>query len=115
MPPSAGKAQLFVDRDYGGKNGTLDVGEYNISRLKEKDQAGNDTVSSLKVAPGYAVIAYTDANFQGDSKEFTADTPYVGDAFNDKISSVKVRAASAAKDTEQNGDDWFYFEDSSSG
>ncbi|MEU1429875.1 peptidase inhibitor family I36 protein [Nocardia sp. NPDC005746] len=68
----------------------------------------------MKVADGYVVTAYTDANFQGDSKEFTADTPYVGDGFNDKISSVTVRAADKEQSSStEYGDDWFYFEDTS--
>ena len=83
-------AQLFVDRDYTGAYAELEEGDYNIQHLSERDSVGNDTVSSLQVTAGYRVTVYTEADFGGDSTTFTADTPYVGDAFNDKISSVSV-------------------------
>ena len=94
MPPSSGAAQLFVDQNYGGASVTLTVGSYNIQKLAAPDSVGNDTVSSLLVASGYSVTVYTDANFGGASTTFTTDTPYVGDAFNDQISSVQVTANS---------------------
>ena len=93
-PPSSAAAQLFVDRDYGGASATLTEGSYNIQKLAAPDSVGNDTVSSLLVAVGYSVTVYTDADFGGASTTFTADTPYVGDDFNDKISSVQVTATS---------------------
>ncbi|MGW6975452.1 hypothetical protein [Streptomyces sp. NPDC054952] len=42
------------------------------------------------MAAGYQVIVFTDSDFGGSSKTFTADTPYVGDDLNDAISSVRV-------------------------
>ncbi|MGD0063849.1 MAG: peptidase inhibitor family I36 protein [Streptosporangiaceae bacterium] len=92
MPPSNGAAQLFVDQNYGGASATLTAGSYNIQKLSAPGSVGNDTVSSLLIASGYSVTVYTDANFRGASTTFTADTPYVGDAFNDQISSVQVTA-----------------------
>ena len=94
MPPSSGAAQLFVDRDYGGASAALTEGSYNIEKLAARNSVGNDTVSSLLVASGYSVTVYTDRDFGGASKTFTTDTPYVGDDFNDKISSVRVTANS---------------------
>lgn len=90
MPPARGAAQLFVDRNFTGASAILDTGNYNIEKLSARDSVGNDTVSSIRVAPGYVVVAYTDADFGGASKTFIADAPYVGDDFNDLISSVKV-------------------------
>jgi hypothetical protein len=101
MPPSSGKAQLFTDRDYDGAVTILEEGMYRLGTSTET--VGKDTVSSLKVAPGYAVTVYSGSNFQGASATFTADTAYVGDAFHGAISSVRVSAASTAS----TAPDWF--------
>ncbi len=95
MPPTSGKAQLFVDRDYGGDSVILDEGIYNIGDSTGK--VGDDTVSSLTVAPGYSVVAYLDRDLTGEKVIFTANTPYVGDQYNDRISSVSVKATSDVK------------------
>jgi hypothetical protein len=91
LPPTSGVVQLFADSNYQGVNATLDTaGDYNIERLQTGGSVGNDTVSSLLIAPGQQVTVYADANFAGSSKTFIQDTPYVGDDFNDNISSLKV-------------------------
>lgn len=51
---------------------------------------GNDTISSVKVAPGYQVTFYYDCYQQGKSVTFTSDSTWVGDAHNDKFSSMVV-------------------------
>lgn len=90
MPPTSGAVQLFIDQDYSDPSATLGEGSYNIELLDAPDSVGIDTVSSLLVAPGYRVTVYTDPDFGGTNTTFSADTPYVGDDFNDKISSVEV-------------------------
>ncbi|MBF6240605.1 hypothetical protein IU474_26525 [Nocardia otitidiscaviarum] len=92
MPPTSGKAQLFTDRDYGGASATLETGTYNMAG----SEVGDDSLSSLQVAPGYAVTVYALADCQGASSTFTTDTAYVGDAFNDTISSVRVDTAGSS-------------------
>jgi len=101
MPPSSGKAQLFADRDYGGAVTTLEEGIYQLGT--SAGAVGNDTVSSLKVAPGYTVTVYSGSNCRGASATFTADTAHVGEAFHDVISSVQVFAAQ----TTSTAPDWF--------
>jgi hypothetical protein len=109
MPPSSGKAQLFAERDYGGAVTTLEEGIYRLGTSTAA--AGNGTVSSLKVAPGYTLTVYSGNNLQGASATFTADTANVGDVFNDVIRSVEVSAqtTSAAPDWFEEGraPDWF--------
>jgi len=83
MPPNSGKVQLFAERDYRGAVTTLEQGIY---------QPGADAVSSLKVAPGYALTVYSSNNCLGASATFTTDTPDVGDTFHDVIRSVEVSA-----------------------
>jgi hypothetical protein len=68
-----------------------------LGRLRHRARGrlvGNDTISSIRVASGYQVTVYTDSGFAGQSKTFTADTAdtaYVGDDFNDAISSFQVK------------------------
>jgi hypothetical protein len=50
---------------------------------------------------GPLVICWADKNFQGTEKSFTGPTPYVGDDFNDKCSSFKIRGNVA----------WLFFDD----
>jgi len=89
MPPSSGAVQLFLHANYQGSSATLDPGSYNVNDLRS-GSVGDDAISSLKVADGYTVTVYADPDFSGTSATFTADTPYVGDTLNDKISSLQV-------------------------
>ncbi|MEZ9501014.1 beta/gamma crystallin-related protein, partial [Vibrio lentus] len=50
----------------------------------------NDDISSLRIRGDYTVRIYEHGDFSGWSKEFTEDTPWVGDVENDKTSSIKV-------------------------
>ena len=87
-------ATIFKDRDYGGNVQSLKEGSYaSMSNLS----VGNDQVSSLKVYSGYCVIAYIDASYQGAFRVFHGDASYVGNDFNDKISSLKVVKAGNAE------------------
>jgi hypothetical protein len=52
----------------------------------------NDWMSSLRIPAGWHVDAYSDANFGGNVCTFTADTPWVGAACNDAMSSFRIRA-----------------------
>ena len=88
MPSSTIVAEVFKDRDYGGASLGLAVGDYDSEALTRS--LGNDSISSLKVAPGYEITLYADAGFTGVSRIFKTDTPYVGDDNNDKTSSLRV-------------------------
>lgn len=88
MPPSSGKVQLFADRDYRGASVSLDEGSYNLEQ--NTGAVGDDTVSSLKVASGYSVVAFKDADCNGAEVIYTGDVAYVDDSMNETISSVRV-------------------------
>lgn len=80
-------AMFYQDIDYGGKMVALPEGDYpNITTTGMKD---ND-ISSLKVCYGFAVEAYSEPEFKGEVRIFTSDTGWVGDAWNDAVSSVKI-------------------------
>ena len=87
----ASAVTLYTDEGYKGKAVTLSEGEYNLSRMGLYNQKDND-MSSLKVTPGFKVTIYEDDNFNGKSKSYTASESFVGEEWNDKMSSLKVEA-----------------------
>ena len=87
----ASAVTLYTDKGYKGKAVTLSEGEYNLSRMGLYNLKDND-MSSLKVTPGFKVTIYEDDNFNGKSKSYTASESFVGEEWNDKMSSLKVEA-----------------------
>lgn len=87
----ASAVTLYTDADYKGKAVTLSEGQYNLSRMGLYNLKDND-MSSLKVTPGFKVTIYEDDNFNGKSKSYTASESFVGEEWNDKMSSLKVEA-----------------------
>ena len=80
-------AMFYQDIDYGGKMVALEEGDYpDITDIGMAD----DDISSLKVCYGFAVEAYSGPKFTGEVRIFTSDTDWVGVAWNDVISSVKI-------------------------
>lgn len=79
---------IYENTDYDGKMKVLGVGEYNINELG----IPNDTLSSLKVDPGFQITLYEHENFKGKTAIYTKDSPDVG-KFNDKTSSIIVEMA----------------------
>jgi hypothetical protein len=80
-------AEIFEDANYKGRAQQLLLGNYpNMDNLHVR----NDKASSIKVKPGYKVLAYEHANYGGKCVEYTTNTSYVGSSFNDKISSLTV-------------------------
>merc|ERR1712176_489704 len=55
------------------------------------EMIGNDSISSLKVRPGYILEAYEHDNFEGKMETFTSDDFCLSDnGFDNQISSIKV-------------------------
>lgn len=83
---------MYTDANYSGKAVTFGVGEYNMSAMQN---AGipNDAISSIKVPLGYKLTVFWDINFSGSSKVFAGDSSYVGNDWNDQITSFKVEEA----------------------
>lgn len=78
---------IYSDHNYQGRSQELEPGRYDVNQVA----IGNDHLSSLKVPSGLRVVLYEHAGFQGKSKVFTSDTPYVGDDFNDFASSLEIQ------------------------
>ncbi|MPM45834.1 hypothetical protein SDC9_92526 [bioreactor metagenome] len=83
---STNAVQIYSDANYQGNVQQLKPGYYNINQLS----IGNDTLSSIKIPRGFVVRLYEDANFKGNYVTLRNDVPYIGDYFNDKVSSIIV-------------------------
>ena len=94
---------LYTDKDYKGKAVTLSEGTYNLSQMGLYNLKDND-MSSLEVTPGFKVTIYEYDNFNGKSKSYIASESYVGEDWNDKMSSLKVEAYHELQVTYQIGD-----------
>lgn len=77
---------VYNDAQYRGASQALETGQYDWGQIS------NDAISSLKIPVGMKVTLYSDTHFSGKSKTFTADTPYVGDDFNDQTSSILIES-----------------------
>ncbi|AIQ50653.1 sugar-binding protein [Paenibacillus sp. FSL R7-0331] len=88
-PPATNGAIFYADINYSGKAVTLGTGNYTLSQL---NAAGipNDWMSSLKVPGGWTVEVYENDSFGGTKWTYTANSSWVGDNVNDKMSSVKI-------------------------
>ncbi|MCW5805165.1 MAG: hypothetical protein KIT31_22530 [Deltaproteobacteria bacterium] len=76
---------FYIDANYGGGSMTLDEGRYDIDRLS----IGNDKLSSVRVPPGWRVVLFEHAHFQGRTVVLEGDAPFLGD-FNDLTSSIAI-------------------------
>ena len=79
---------LYADANYQGSSKSFGVGLYNVSDLG----IGNESLSSIKVAPGWQVTLYEHEDFKGGTKVITADNALLSD-FNDKTSSIAITAS----------------------
>ena len=94
--PETGVVYIYQDINYGGRVAALNEGSYNLAAL-EKKGFYNDDLSSLKVASGYEAVLYRDDNFQGETRTVTSDTAWIGQDFNDAMSSIVVRKKTETK------------------
>jgi len=88
----SGDIYIYQDINYGGASASLGLGDYNLASLQAKGFR-NDDLSSLKCPWGYKVTLYADDYFSGATKVITADTSWIGNDWNDKVSSIKVEKA----------------------
>ncbi len=102
-PPAAGGvATTYKDCNYAGTAVALPVGDYNLAALQSRGIL-NDDVSSLRVNSGYEVVLYENDNFSGAALTVGAagngclvNNPLGTGNWNDKTTSLRVRAAAAA-------------------
>ncbi|MCK8436575.1 alpha-L-fucosidase [Streptomyces sp. D2-8] len=90
LRPLAG-AVGFGDVDYSGRAAVLALGDYTTDRVMSAG-LGPRTLSSLRLAPGYQVIGYSDDDFTGTSWTFNVDNPDLRNTGNnDQVASLKVQ------------------------
>lgn len=88
-PSSLYPASFYSDRNFQGLRYTTQVGVY--PTLTTSSGSRDNMISSAYVSPGYRVRLYSEPNFTGVEGIWgPGSIPYVGDYWNDKISSVKV-------------------------
>lgn len=93
-PQPRGKVQLFSDCWYEGTKVELGAGNY---RYASDMRMPDNSLSSMKIPPGYKVTLFKDASFQSVSQDFTEDVPCLADLrmdskkmWNDNASSMKI-------------------------
>lgn len=84
-----GSVELYEHSNYRGSKQSIGIGNYNVNQIR----IGNDKLSSMRIPRGYKVRVYEHANFRGRYKDFYGSSAFVGNAWNDKISSIKVMKA----------------------
>ncbi len=83
------KVTIYRDKDY--RNGMqLGEGRYDTNRLSA--WGFHDAISSVRVPAGMTVTLYDHENWRGESLQLASSTPWIGDAFNDRTSSLEVRS-----------------------
>lgn len=89
----SGLVTMYTDLNYGGSAASFGVGRYDMADMVQAGIA-NDSISSIKVPLGYKLTVFYDIHFAGESRVFDADSSYVGDEWNDKITSFIIEEAS---------------------
>lgn len=86
---------VFNDCNYLGSSVELGPGEYTQSQLLAKG-IGDNTLSSMRVTPGVEAIGWENDNYQGSAfRTISNISCLTSNGFNDRVSSMKVRIASA--------------------
>lgn len=75
--------RLWDDANYKGAY----VERYSDEEYANIGSLWNDRISSIEILGPASFGAYEHADYKGDFKWFTSSTPYVGDDWNDKITS----------------------------
>lgn len=77
---------IYQDANFQGASQVLWPGRYDIDQIG----IGNDQLSSVRIPQGWVVTLYEHGGSQGRTRKLTADTPWVGNDFNDITSSILV-------------------------
>jgi hypothetical protein len=91
-------AVFYQDINYGGTSVSLQPGNYTLSQMNAAGIPDN-WMTSLKVPSGWTVEVYDGDNFTGTKWTYTASSSWVGDATNDKMTSVKIYISSPTNPT----------------
>jgi hypothetical protein len=85
-------AYVYQHCSYGGYRVALPPGDYSASDLAARGASDND-LSSVEVSAGYEVVFYEGDNFSGATvSRASSSTCLVNQSFNDRASSIRIRA-----------------------
>jgi hypothetical protein len=90
-PGPAGLATVYKDCNYAGTSIGLDVGDYNLTRLRSLG-VQDDDISSIRIKQGYKVLLYQDDNFTGSSTVVNGDLSCFDATWNDRVTSIRILA-----------------------
>lgn len=89
-PLVASDPVFFADAGYLGNSAALPVGSYTQADLAVKG-AANNSISSVRVQPGFKVEAFDSSDLTGTPLIISGDTPSLAArAFDNRISSVRI-------------------------
>merc|ERR1711939_551258 len=84
--PDAPKPRCYVDfYQHSNYRGARDHYTTNVNLVRR-----NDDMSSLKVPAGCCAIIYEHSNYHGKQRHLCGSTGYVGNDWNDKVSSLRI-------------------------
>lgn len=96
-------ATLYVHCNYRGGSVQLPAGQYNRQALKDKS-VGENTVSSIKIAPGYRATIFDGAQFNSDKVVITGDDDCLdNDDMNEKMSSIIIESITSQRTNSASG------------
>ena len=90
-------ACFYRDKNFHGDYFCTDAGQ-DIAVLPN---GMNDQITSIRTFGNVQVTIYKDGRFRGRSSELRGDVRNVGDEWNDRISSIRVRSASDGRDRDR--------------
>ena len=101
---------FYRDADFEGGGSCFPEGLIDSASFNFFDANLNDQVSSIFIGPGVSssIRVYTGVDFTDNFLDIAASTPYVGNAFNDKISSVRLSGPLEPRPLPANASACFY-------
>lgn len=85
---------FYKDINYGGSVWGLPAGSYNTAALVAKGIQNND-ITAYTIPAGYQATFYKNDNFSGGSITVTGNSSWIGNAWNDSISSLVISQVAA--------------------
>ena len=97
-------AVLYSDEDFRGRSEVLSGDDRDL----RDNPIRNDSISSVRVAPGCKVTLFSDTGFRGASTVLTADAPSLtrSRVGNDRASSVRIECGYHGGGGDDGGRDW---------
>ena len=99
---------VYADGNNSGASWSIGPGTYSLASIAGSP-VGNDKISSIEIAPGYAVKACEHGSGGGECQTYTSSVNLVGTNFNDQISYLEVfqnNAVTVYADGNYNGVSW---------